>query len=92
MYSIISDFLQIKNIVFNLYEKKEIADDRKNYTKAISIFKTILNQTSKRLEKTYYDYVLSPQIRTIHTEYRNDVVKLVSIILIMYITTIHPKV
>lgn len=89
--SIFSDFLQIKSFVFRLYDKYNIADDRKNYTKAISIFQDILKDTSKKLENVYYDHVLCPQIHTIHKTYRDDVIQIVSIMLIIYITTIHPR-
>jgi hypothetical protein len=92
MSSILSEFLEIKSFVFRLYDKYKIADDRKNYTKAVSIFQNILKDTSKKLETTYYDYVLSPQINTFHGEYRDKIVRMASILLIMYITTIHPTV
>lgn len=86
--SIISDFLQIKSFVLRLYDKYSIADDRKNYTKALGIFQDVLKDASKRLESTYYDYILSPQIRVAHTICRDKVVQIASFVLILYITTI----
>lgn len=88
--SIIYDFLQIKSFVFRLHDKYGIVDDRKNYTKAIRTFQNILKDTSKRLEATYYDYILSPQINTVHSKYREGVVGIASIVLILYLTSTRP--
>lgn len=91
MSSILSDFLEVKSFVFRLYDKYNIADDRKNYTKAVSIFQDILRDTSKKLEDVYYHHVLCPQIQTVHSNHRDNVVRVTSLLLIMYITTLHPR-
>ena len=89
--SILSDFLQIKSYIFRLFEKHNIADNRKSYTRAIGIFQGVLKDTVKRLESSYYDCVLAPQINETHSHYKETLVKLASIVVIMYITSLHPR-
>lgn len=84
--SILSDFLRVRGIVFQLLEKQGIADDRRNYTMAATLFQKTLRDTTKRLENIYFQHVLMPQIGSAHTRARNITVQTVSVMVIMYIT------
>ena len=90
MDSILIEFSKIKNCVRQFIDKYNIADDRKNYTKASYLFQKILLETSTQLENVYYEHVLRPQINSVHMDIRNKTVDVASIIVIMYITKICP--
>ena len=91
MVPILSDFLRIRSCVLRFLDKCSIADDRKHYTHAVTMFHKTLQSTSKRLEKIYYEHVLMPQINMVHTNMRNSTVNLVSLLVVMLITGIHPE-
>lgn len=55
------------------------------------MFHKTLQNTSKQLEKIYYDYVLRPQINVVHTKMRNNTVDVAALFVLMYITGTHPK-
>lgn len=89
-HPILSEFDNIKRAVVGLLEKYTIADDRKNYTRAMCLFQQTLQETSTKLESIYFDHVLFPQINIMHTRVRNKTVDMASVLVIMYITRLHP--
>lgn len=82
-------FSNIRGLIGSLAEKHSIADDRKNYTRALALFQDTLVDASRRLEKIYYDHVLCPQINHVHREACNSTVELASIVTVLYITGLY---
>lgn len=90
MHSLVSDFFQIKSFVFRLLDKCKIVDNRKHYTLAVTKFQDILKDTSTKLENVYYQHILCPQINYVHEEIREKTIHSLSVLVVMYITMIHP--
>lgn len=82
-------FSNIRGLIGSLAEKHGIADDRKNYTRALALFQDTLVDASRRLEKIYYDHVLCPQINHVHRRVCDGTVELASIVTVLYITGLY---
>lgn len=91
MVSILNDFIRIRNSVLQFIDKYHIADDRKNYTKAVILFQKTLQDTSKKLDNIYYKHVLYPQMNSCHTNARDTVIKVASVLVLLYITGSCPE-
>ena len=91
MHAILAEFLRIRGFVMRFFEKHSIADDRRNYTRAVCLFQKTLRETSDRLEKIYYEHVLRPQIGAVHTKARNSTVDMASLVVLLLITGRHPR-
>lgn len=91
MIPILNDFFRIRSSVLQFIDKYRIADDRKNYTKAVMLFQKTLQDTSKRLDNIYYKHVLYPQMNSCHANARDMMVKVASMMVILYITGKYPE-
>lgn len=89
MYHMLHHFSNIKGLIGRLAEKHSIADDRKNYTKALALFQDTLMDASTKLENIYYEYVLCPQINNVHADVCNVTVEVASIVIVFYITELY---